>query len=125
VILATYWPYPGKTVVYGTLTIVAITFEALLSAEIAADPEFAAEWSRLGLARTVAVALIAYRHKHQLSQGEMAERMAVRPARVAELESGETNPRIETLARSSPLPGLSSRSTLRLLGRNRSSYARR
>ncbi len=84
----------------------AITSEALLSAEIAADPEFAAEWNRLGLARMVAIALIAYRHKHQLSQGEMAKRMAARPARVAELESGETNPRIETLAKIVATTGL-------------------
>jgi predicted nucleotidyltransferase/DNA-binding XRE family transcriptional regulator len=106
VILATYWPYPGKTFVCGTLNIMAITFEALLSAEMAADPEFALEWSRLGVARTVAIALIAYRHKHQLSQGEMAKHMAVRPARVAELESGETNPRIETLAKIVATTGL-------------------
>jgi DNA-binding XRE family transcriptional regulator len=103
----------------------AITFEALLSAEMAADPEFAAEWNRLELARTVAIALIVYRHKHQLSQGELAEHMAVRPARVAELESGETNPKIETLAKIVAPRGLSSRSTLRLPSRNRSSCARR
>ena len=105
-ILATYWLYPGKTFVCGTLSVMAITFEALLSAEMAADPEFAAEWNRLELARAVAIALIVYRRKHQLSQGELAERMAVRPARVAELESGETNPKIETLAKIVATTGL-------------------
>ncbi len=73
------------------------THDELLTAELAADPEFAAEWERLALAHMVAVQLIGYRSKHGLSQRELAERLGVSQPRVVELESGEKNPQIETL----------------------------
>ena len=85
---------------------IAITYDELLATYMAEDPEFAAEWNRLALAHTVAVALIAYRHMHCLSQRELAQRMGVRSSRVAELESGETNPKVETLAKIVATTGL-------------------
>jgi len=82
------------------------THEELLSAEMAADPEFAIEWERLALARMVAVQLIGYRSDHGLSQRQLAERLGVSQPRVVELESGEKNPQIETLVKIAAKTGL-------------------
>lgn len=82
------------------------THEELLSAEMAADPEFATEWERLALARMVAVQLIGYRSDHGLSQRQLAERLGVSQPRVVELESGEKNPQIETLVKIAAKTGL-------------------
>ncbi len=82
------------------------THEEVLAEHLAADPEFAAEWERLALARMVAVQLIGYRADHELSQRELAERLGVSQPRVVELESGEKNPQIETLVKISAATGL-------------------
>jgi len=82
------------------------THEELLAAEMAADPEFAAEWERLALARLVAVQLIGYRSDHGLSQRQLAARLGVSQPRVVELESGEKNPQIETLVKIAAATGI-------------------
>lgn len=82
------------------------THEELLAAELAADPEFLEEWERLALARAVAAQLVRYRAEEQLSQRELAVRLGVSQPRVVELESGEKNPTIETLAKISAATGL-------------------
>lgn len=82
------------------------THEELLAAELAADPEFAAEWERLALARMVAARLAGYRSAHGLSQRGLAERLSVSQPRVVELESGEKNPQIETLVKIAAATGL-------------------
>lgn len=82
------------------------THEELLAAELAADPEFAAEWERLALARMVAARLAGYRSEHGLSQRGLAERLSVSQPRVVELESGEKNPQIETLVKIAAATGL-------------------
>jgi DNA-binding XRE family transcriptional regulator len=82
------------------------THDDLLAAEIAADPEFAREWERLALARAVAVELIRFRSKEGLSQRALAARLGVSQPRVAELESGELNPKIETLLKISAAIGV-------------------
>ena len=82
------------------------THEELLSAELAADPGFAAEWERLSLARMLAAPLVGYRYDHGLSQRALAERLGVSQPRVVELESGEKNPQIETLVKISAATGL-------------------
>jgi len=82
------------------------THEELLAAELAADPEFAAEWERLALARMVAARLAGYRSEHGLSQRALAERLSVSQPRVVELESGEKNPQIETLVKIAAATGL-------------------
>jgi DNA-binding XRE family transcriptional regulator len=84
----------------------AKTHEELLGAELAADPEFAAEWERLALARAVAVGLIGFRSDNDLSQRELAELLSVSQPRVVELESGEKNPQIETLLKIAAATGL-------------------
>ena len=70
------------------------------------DPEFAAEWERLALARTVVARLIAYRSENGLSQRELAKRLGVSQPRVVELESGEKNPQIETLVKIAATTGI-------------------
>jgi DNA-binding XRE family transcriptional regulator len=82
------------------------THEELLSAELAADPGFAAEWERLSLARMLAARLVGYRYDHGLSQRALAERLGVSQPRIVELESGEKNPQIETLVKISAATGL-------------------
>jgi len=82
------------------------THEELLAAELAADPEFAAEWERLALARMVAARLAGYRSEHGLSQRALAKLLGVSQPRVVELESGEKNPQIETLVKIAAATGL-------------------
>jgi DNA-binding XRE family transcriptional regulator len=82
------------------------THEEVLAEHLASDPEFAAEWERLALARMVAVQLIGYRADHGLSQRELAEQLGVSQPRIVELESGEKNPQIETLAKIAAATGL-------------------
>jgi DNA-binding XRE family transcriptional regulator len=78
----------------------------VLAAALEADPEFAAEWERLALARVVATRLIAYRSENGLSQRELAKRLGVSQPRVVEIEAGEKNPQIETLIKISAKTGL-------------------
>lgn len=82
------------------------THEEVLAEHLAADPEFAAEWERLALARMVAVELIGYRADRGLSQRALAERLGVSQPRVVELESGEKNPQIETLLKITSVTGV-------------------
>jgi DNA-binding XRE family transcriptional regulator len=82
------------------------TADEVLSAVLAADPEFAAEWERLALARMVAARLIAYRSEHGLSQRRLAKALGVSQPRVVELESGEKNPQIETLVKIAAATGI-------------------
>lgn len=82
------------------------TEDEVVAAALEADPEFAAEWERLALARTVAARLIAYRSEHGLSQREIAKRLGVSQPRVVELESGEKNPQIETLVKIAATTGI-------------------
>ena len=61
------------------------------------DPEFRAEWERTALARAVAITVVRYRAEHDLSQRQLAERLDMPQPQVARLESGDVNPRMETL----------------------------
>ncbi|MDA0173395.1 helix-turn-helix domain-containing protein [Solirubrobacter taibaiensis] len=61
------------------------------------DGEFRAEWQRLAFARHVAAELIRYRADNGLSQSDLARALDLSQPRVAKLESGEFNPRIETI----------------------------
>lgn len=94
VAIPSHWPKGVKTA------------EEVLAAALAADPEFAAEWERLALARMVASALIAYRSDNGLSQRGLAKQLGVSQPRVVELESGEKNPQIETLIKISAAIGV-------------------
>jgi DNA-binding XRE family transcriptional regulator len=82
------------------------TAEEVLAVALEADPELAAEWGRLALARMVAARLIAYRSENGLSQRELAKDLGVSQPRVVELESGEKNPQIETLVKIAATTGI-------------------
>jgi DNA-binding XRE family transcriptional regulator len=69
----------------------------LIADELNDDREFRAEWQRLAFARHVAVQLIRYRAENDLTQGGLAKRLELSQPRIAKLESGEYNPRIETI----------------------------
>jgi DNA-binding XRE family transcriptional regulator len=82
------------------------THDEILAVHVLADPELAEEWGRLGLARAVAVELIRFRSRHGLSQGALSELLGVSRPRIAELESGEKNPTVETIATIAVVTGL-------------------
>jgi len=69
----------------------------IVAEEINRDPQFRAEWERTALARLVAAELVGFRADHELSQRALAERLGCTQPYVAKLESGETNPNMETL----------------------------
>ena len=63
------------------------------------DPEFLAEYDRIGPAMALAFALGEARQAAGLTQAEVARRMATSQAAAARLESGVGNPNWETLER--------------------------
>ncbi len=82
------------------------TFEEVLAAEFERDPEFRREWERTALARAVATEIIRYRSAHKLSQRAFAKILGVKQPFVVRLESGETNPQLETLVNISRATGI-------------------
>jgi DNA-binding XRE family transcriptional regulator len=78
----------------------------LLAEELNADSDLAAEWQRLALARAVSHDLIRYRADNGLNQRQLADVLGVKQPRIVELESGEKNPRIETLIEISRKTGI-------------------
>jgi DNA-binding XRE family transcriptional regulator len=73
------------------------THSEMLAEHLTADAEFRAEWQRTALAREVAAELIRYRSEHGLNQRQLAKMLGVSQPRIVELESGEKNPKVETL----------------------------
>jgi transcriptional regulator with XRE-family HTH domain len=73
------------------------TVGGLIAEQSNQDAEFRAEWQRLAFARHVAAELIRYRADNGLSQSDLARTLDISQPRVAKLESGEFNPRIETV----------------------------
>ena len=61
------------------------------------DPEYRAEYERLGSEFALARALIEARTRARLTQSELAERMATTQSVVARLESGRVCPSTRTL----------------------------
>ena len=63
------------------------------------DPEFKAEYDRLGPEFEIATELIKARLRSGFSQVELAERMGTSQSAIARLESGRTLPSAKTLIR--------------------------
>lgn len=82
------------------------SFDSVLAEEMARDPEFREHWEQTALARLVAVQLIKYRATNKLSQRALAEKLGKKQPYVARLESGETNPDLETLVNISRALGI-------------------
>jgi ribosome-binding protein aMBF1 (putative translation factor) len=70
------------------------------------DPEFRAEWDRMGFARQVAIRVLEYRTAHGLSQRALARVVGMAQPAIARLESGEHQPTFDTLAKLTKATGL-------------------
>jgi transcriptional regulator with XRE-family HTH domain len=82
------------------------TNDELIAEQLRTDPEFRAEWERTAFGRAVAVAIVRYRARHDLSQRDLAKRLGMKQPQVARLELGEVNPSIDTLMRISSQLGI-------------------
>lgn len=80
--------------------------EEIRKEQLQRDPAFRAYWERTALARAVALAVIAYRVKHHLTQTQLAEKLGGRQPQVARLEMGEHTPSLEMLRRLARVLGL-------------------
>jgi DNA-binding XRE family transcriptional regulator len=69
----------------------------LIAEEVNRDPDFRKEWEETAFARYVAVQLIGYRADNGLSQRALGDQCGFKQPFIATLESGERNPKIETL----------------------------
>lgn len=79
------------------LTALPLVPFAHVLAEQLRDPAFRERWERTALARAVAIAVVAYRAAHELSQRQLAEKLGMKQPAIARLEAGEHNPSVETL----------------------------
>ena len=70
------------------------------------DPEYRVEWERTHLAHEVAMRVISYRVKRQLTQTELARMLGMRQPHVARLEAGEHEPSLAMLSRLARVLGL-------------------
>ncbi len=70
-----------------------------LTAKLMKNPEFAAEYERLGPEFDLAKKLILARKNAGLTQAELAERMHTTQSAIARLESGTLPARLDTLQR--------------------------
>lgn len=76
------------------------TDDEVIAEDLARDPAFRVVWERTALGRAVAIALVRYRAEHDLSQWDLAKRLAMKQPQVARLELGEVNPSLVTLLKS-------------------------
>ncbi|MGI9027638.1 MAG: helix-turn-helix domain-containing protein [Candidatus Saccharimonadales bacterium] len=67
--------------------------------ELLSDPEVKVAYDKLEDEFLLADALIRARLDHKLTQAQLAEKVGMKQAAIARLESGESNPRYKTLSR--------------------------
>lgn len=67
--------------------------------ELLADPEIKAEYDRLAPEFMLAEALIQARLENNLTQTELAKKAGISQVMIARLESGNSNPTLETMSR--------------------------
>lgn len=70
------------------------------------DPEYRREYERTKLANDVAIKVISYRVRHNLSQTQLGRKLGMRQPNVARLESGDHEPTVATLALLADVLGL-------------------
>ena len=68
-------------------------------AQILEDPALRAAWGENALARTVGLAIGAYRQRHGLTQAELGARIGMSQSQVARLERMDHTPSFESLLR--------------------------
>jgi ribosome-binding protein aMBF1 (putative translation factor) len=75
-----------------------IPFEDVLAEDLR-DPEFRAIWERTAVARAVSMALAVYQSEHRLSDDVLAQRLGMSLAEVEDLEAGDADPDVATVAK--------------------------
>lgn len=70
------------------------------------SPEFRKLWDESEFAREVAIKVLRYRTDHGLTQAKFGELVGLAQPAVAQLENGEENPTLKTLAKVSAGTGL-------------------
>lgn len=70
------------------------------------DPAFRQTWDASAFAREVAVKVVRYRTKHELTQAELGRIAGLTQPAIARLESGEQPPTLKTLAKVSTATGM-------------------
>ena len=68
-------------------------------AEQLKDPEFAAEYEAMRPEYEAIRAMISARRECHMTQQELAERTGIRQSNISRIESGNSSPTIDTLAR--------------------------
>lgn len=74
------------------------SLESLLQ-EFSEDPQFAEAWAVEQPKSFLAANITRRRHQLGITQAELAARIGVRQPRIAEIERGDANPQLETIAK--------------------------
>ncbi|MDQ7903181.1 helix-turn-helix transcriptional regulator [Phytohabitans sp. ZYX-F-186] len=83
------------------------TVDQLIEERREKDAEFREIWDSTAFARQVAIIVVRYRTERGLSQRELARLTGLQQPAIARLENGETEPRLQTLAKLTAATGLS------------------
>jgi ribosome-binding protein aMBF1 (putative translation factor) len=83
-----------------------VTTEEVIEQRRREDPEFAAEWDRLAVAREVAVEIMRYRAERSLTQRQLGAQVGMKQPQIARLEAGDIEPSIGSLRRLSAATGM-------------------
>lgn len=81
------------------------THDAVRARLLAEHPDIRDEYERLKPRYEVITKLIQARHDLNLTQAQLAERMGTTQNAISRLESGESNPRLDTLVRAARAMG--------------------
>ena len=91
--------YYRRTVRDGEMKLTDLKSNEQVLANDLEQPSFRAEWERTSVARALAVQVLAFRTKNDLSQRELAGMLGISQPHVSRVEAGIHNPDIETLSR--------------------------
>lgn len=75
------------------------TAQQSLAHDLAHDAAFRKEWQRSAPARVLALLLLRYRTKHELTQAALAKQLGFTQPQLARMEAGEVVPELDTLLR--------------------------
>ena len=81
------------------------THDAVRERLLAEHPELREEYERLKPRYAVVAEIVRARHELRLTQAQLAERMGTTQNAVSRLESGESDPRLDTLVRAARAMG--------------------
>jgi DNA-binding XRE family transcriptional regulator len=78
---------------------VKLTAASDVLAKLRTDKEFDRAWKESSFARQVAICVLQYRAKHELTQSDLAKKLRMQQPAIARLEVGEHSPSLLTLHR--------------------------